>query len=253
MIAISDPGELEMAWAHQYERLSQRFCRILPIQGLIVEIGCGKGQLTIPLVEMAPRLQVIGVDRFMGPYSKSHTELLSALAGRGKKVGIRVVVSDYNAWLETQPDSKYDAVISSEFLPELDSKSMTDFFADCNRVIKPDGRTIHSFLSPEPRNQRQRRLIEADSEPRWTKTPPEEWFSPTPRQVLEALKGAGFKECRMVKLRSGLVIRSLAARRMLRDWDIRQSYWKLHRTALESEGLEIPDWLIVGARKVSQS
>jgi cyclopropane fatty-acyl-phospholipid synthase-like methyltransferase len=217
--------------------------------GVLVEIGCGQGQLTIPLAEKVPHLQIIGVDKFKGPYSRSQTELLSALAGRGKKIGVKVVVSDYHSWLASQPDSKYDAIISSEFLPEIDSKSMREFFVDCHRVLKPGGRTIHSFLSPEPQNAMQRRLIEADSDPRWTKTPPAEWFSPTPKLVLRYLRLAGFKKLRMIRMRSGLVIRSTAARKLLKDWDVRESYWRSNKGALEREGLEIPDWIIMGASK----
>jgi len=247
---ISDPRELGAAWSGQYGRLAELFSRMLPKQrGVLVEIGCGKGQLTIPLAERLPRCQIIGVDRFRGSYSQAQIELLSNLASQGKNLGIKVIVSDYQAWLSNQKNSKYDAIISSEFFPEIDSKSMRGFFVESYRVLKAGGTTIHSFLSPKPRNARQRRLIEADSDPRWTKTPPAEWFSPPPRRVLEYLKLAGFKRSRHVRLRSGLVIRSTAAREVLRDWDVRQSYWKSHREVLEKDGLEIPDWLIVGAAK----
>jgi cyclopropane fatty-acyl-phospholipid synthase-like methyltransferase len=249
MNPVSDPEELETAWIQQYARLAERFSRMLPGVGVLVEIGCGKGQLTIPLADRISRLEIVGVDRFKGPYSGNHTELLSALASRGRKIGIRVVVSDYHRWLASQRDSKYDAIISSEFLPEIDSKRTREFFAECYRVLKPCGRTVHSFLSPESRNARQTRLIEADSNPRWTKTPPEEWFSPTPKLVLEYLKSAEFKKPRIVRVRSGLVIRSKAAEELLKDWDIRESYWKSHRGVLEREGLEIPDWLIICADK----
>jgi cyclopropane fatty-acyl-phospholipid synthase-like methyltransferase len=249
MISVSDPEALETAWSQQYAGLAEHFSRILPRIGVLVEIGCGKGQLTIPLASRVSRLQIVGVDRFKGPYSGNHTELLSALARRGRKIGIKVVVSDYHSWMASQPGSKYDAIISSEFLPEIDSKRTREFFAESYRVLKPGGRTVHSFLSPEPRNARQRRLIEADSDPRWTKTPPEEWFSPTPKLVLEYLKLGGFKKPRMARVRSGLVIRSKAAKELLKDWDVRQSYWKSHREALEKEGLEIPDWLIIRADK----
>ena len=249
---ISEPRELGAAWSGQYARLAELFSRVLPKKrGVLVEIGCGKGQLTIPLAERLPRCQIIGLDRFRGSYSQVQTELLSNLASLGKNLAIKVIVSDYKAWLSNQQNSKYDAIISSEFLPEIDSKSMRSFFLESYRVLKVGGTTIHSFLSPKPRNARQRLLIEADSDPRWTKTPPTEWFSPPPRQVLECLKLAGFKRPRNIRLRSGLVISSSAARKLLKDWDVRQSYWKSHREALEKVGLEIPDWLIVGAAKIS--
>jgi len=251
MKSISDPEDLEFAWDQQYARLAERFSRMLSKQrGVLVEIGCGKGQLTIPLAEKLPRCQIIGVDRFRGTYSQAQTELLSNLASLGKNLAIKVIVSDYQAWLSNQQNSKYDAIISSEFLPEIDPKSMRSFLVESYRVLKSGGTTIHSFLSSKPRNARQRRLIEADSDPRWTKTPPVEWFSPPPSLVLDYLRLAGFKRPRRVRLRSGLVIRSNAARELLKDWDIRKSYWKSHRGTLEREGLEVPDWLIMSANKI---
>ena len=188
----------------------------------MAEIGCGKGQLTIPLAKRIPRGRIIAVDSFKGPYSNSNKALLLLLAGRRKEIGIKIVDSDYRTWLEGQPDSSYDGVISSEFLPEIDAKSMRNFFVDCYRMLKPTGKTVHSFLSPKPHNASQRRLIEADSDPRWTKTPPAEWFSPTQRRVVEYLKLAGFEKPRVEQLKSSLVIRSNAARQLLRDWNIRR-------------------------------
>src|SRR5205809_7487377 len=220
-------------------------------RGVLVEIGCGKGQLTIPLAERLPRCQIIGLDRFRGSYSQVQTELLSNLASLGKNLAIKVIVSDYQAWLSNQQNSKYDAIVSSEFLPEIDSKSMRGFFAESYRVLRAGGTTIHSFLSPKPRNARQRRIIEADSDPRWTKTPPTEWFSPPPRLVLEYLRLAGFKRPRRVRMRSGLVIRSTAARQPRKDCDIRQTNRTAHRGTPEKEGLEIPDWLVISACKIS--
>ena len=216
----------------------------------MVEIGCGRGQLTIPLAEKVPRLQIIGVDLFKGVYSRSRVELLSALRSHERRIGIKVVVGDYHAWLESQPESKYDAIISSEFLPEIDDRRMRDLFVDSYRVLKASGKTVHSFLSPRPRNARQRRLIEADSDPRWTKTPPIEWFSPAPNLVREYLKHAGFDRIRFVRLTSRLVIKSNASKQMLKDWGIRQTYWTRNRVALENEGLELPDWLIIKGTKI---
>src|SRR5207247_2475778 len=209
MKSISDPEDLEFAWDQQYARLAERFSRMLPKKrGVLVEIGCRKGQVTIPLAERLPRYQIIGLDRFSAPYSQAQTELLSNLASLGKNLAIKVIVSDYQAWLSNQQNSKYDAIISSEFLPEIDSKSMRPLFVESYRVLKVGGTTIHSFLCPKPRNARQRRLIEADSDPRWTKTPPAEWFSPPPRRDLEYLKLAGFKRPRSMRVRRGVVISS---------------------------------------------
>ncbi len=251
-MAISDPKGLAHAWTQQYARIAREIGAILPPEGgLLVEIGSGRGQLTIPLAKRATRYRIIALDRFAGPYSGNKTQLVSAISGSRMKSRVRAVVGDYIAWLKSQPDAKYDAIISSEFLPEIDPRGMRVFFAECFRVLKIGGVTIHSFLSPQARNMRQKRLIEADSGPRWTKTPPLEWFSPSRKLVLDYLKLAGFVRTRPVRLKSGLVIRSDAARELLKDWEVRQTYWRLHREVLETEGLEIPDWLIIGGVKGS--
>jgi SAM-dependent methyltransferase len=248
---ISDPDKLEEAWRQQYSRLAKQFAvKLSKKKGVLVEIGCGEGQLTIPLAKELPRLQMIGVDKFGGPYSGNKKVLDSNLVGLSRKSRIKIAVIDYRSWLSSQPTAKFDAIISSEFLPEIDSKGMKRFFGECYRILRGGGVTIHSFLSSQPRNVRQRRLLEADSDPKWTRTPPVEWFSPPDRLVIEYLKLAGFHRVLHVGSRSGLVICSEAARELLKDWDVRRSYWASHRKELEKEGLEIPDWIIVQGTKL---
>jgi SAM-dependent methyltransferase len=230
--------------------VAKNFARIVPKKaGVLVEVGSGEGQLTVPFANLVPQYKIIALDRFKGAYSGNQAGLLSAIARNRLKTRVKVVVSDYNAWLTAQPDSTYAGVISSEFLPEITSRRMERFFAECHRVTKPGGFTVHSFLSAESGNARQKRLIEADSNPKWTKTPPLEWFSPSQEIVLDCLRSAGFRRLQQVRLKSGLVIRSKAAKQLLKDWDIRPSYWKLHSETLERHGLEIPDWIIVGGIK----
>ncbi len=51
--------------------------------------------------------------------------------------------------------------------------------------------------------------------------------------VLDYLRSAGFRRLQQVRLKSGLVILSKAAKQLLKDWDIKPSYWKLHSETLE--------------------
>ncbi len=105
--------------------------------GVLVEVGSGEGQLTVPFADLVPRYKIIALDRFKGAYSGNEAGLLSTIVRNGLNARISVVVSDYNAWLTCQRGSKYDGVISSEFLPEITSKRMEHFFAQCHRVTKP--------------------------------------------------------------------------------------------------------------------
>jgi hypothetical protein len=99
------------------------------------------------------------------------------------------------------------------------------------------------------RNRRQKLLIEADGNPKWTRTPPKQWFSPNPDLVLSELRRVGFRNLHVEKMQSNLIIRSDAARSLLHSWDVRTTFWKTHKVELASEGLEVPDWLIISGFK----
>jgi spermidine synthase len=166
---------------------------------------------------------------------------------------VSVVACDYVDWLTDQPDSKYSVLISSEFLPEIDSNSMRKFFDQCYRVLRPSGVTIHSFLSPHARNDRQRLLVEADTDPRYAEFPPQEWFSPSPKFAVSSLKKSGFRKIETEYLRSNLVIKSKAAYSVLKNWDVKDSFFRTYGRRLESEGFEIPDWVLVAGYKMASA
>jgi predicted SAM-dependent methyltransferase len=189
------------------------------------------------------------VDTFTGAYTGTLRQLNKALLRARLKNRVKVYRADYLAWFWDQYSDSYAGVISSEFLPEIDSYELSMFLPECYRVLRPGGLTVHSFLSPMARNRRQRLMIEADSNPKWTKTPPKEWFSPKPTVVLSELREVGFRDLHIEKIESNLVIKSDAVRNFLHSWDVRDSFWEKHTEELASEGLEIPDWAIVSGRK----
>ncbi len=246
---ISHPECLESAWLEQYQRLAKRFaCLLRSNLGDLVEIGCGRGQLTIPLSKLVASHCITIVDRFTGPYSKNYM-LLKSMLTREKLRKVSVIVSDYASWLSGQQSNRYDALISNEFLCEIDSAEMRSFLSECYRVLRPKGITIHGFLSPQARNFRQRLSIEADSGPRWTKFPPKEWFSPKPKSVADQLRRIGFRRVRTLEIRSNLRIKASAAQELLRSWGVKETFWKLHEEQLKREGLEIPDWIVIAGLK----
>jgi len=115
--------------------------------------------------------------------------------------------------------------------------------------VRPGCLTTHSFLSPIARNRRQKLVIDADSNPKWTKTPPKEWFSPKPAFVVSELKRAGFQNLHTQKMESNLIIKGDAVMSFLHSWAVRKAFWRSYRSELASEGLEVPDWIIVSGRK----
>lgn len=251
---LIDPSEIEVAWSKQYDRLGRIFANVIGKKSKrIAEVGCGDGQLTIPLAKHAASAQFVLVDRFAdtrtGSYSKNYKALVSNLKKAKLKARARIVVSDYLKWITTQTDETYDAVISSEFLPEIDSADVRRFVRECYRILKPRGVTAHSFLSPIPRNIRQRLLITADSNPVWTRTPPKEWFSPRPELVINELRDSGLQRIRKTMIRSHLIMKADAAESSLKSWEVKASFYETHKKQLNKSGFEIPDWIIISGVK----
>jgi cyclopropane fatty-acyl-phospholipid synthase-like methyltransferase len=216
----------------------------------IVEIGCGRGQLTVPLAERARNLRFVLVDRFVGTnYHTNYKALLCNLRKARLSKRAQVVVSDYMKWLTTQNNETYQAVLSSEFIPEIDSDETRRFIEECYRVLKPRGVTIHSFLSAVPRNFRQKLLITADSNPRWTRTHPKEWFSPRPEFVIKQLEKSGFRRIRKTTLRANLTMKGDAAKSWLKNAEVKPSFYVTYKKVLVESGLDVPDWVIVSGVK----
>jgi ubiquinone/menaquinone biosynthesis C-methylase UbiE len=246
--------EVEAGWNSQYDRLAVRFAKSLRNRRRkIAEVGCGSGRLTVPLMKMLTNAHFVLVDRFAdtktGSYSKSHKMLRTNLEKAKLVRRVHVVVSDYRKWIHTQQDGAYDGVISCEFLPEVTMHGMCRFIRECHRVLKPGGVTVHCFWSPTPRNSGQRLVIAADSDATWTRTPPNEWFSPKPVYVTSQLRKAKFTHVSRVTIMSHLVLRGEAAKGELKRWEVRPSFYEKYKKSLDKCGLEFPDWIIISAEK----
>jgi len=248
---LTDPRELTPAWSRQYERAARVFSDMLGKKsGRIAEIGCGNGQLTIPLAKRAPHVHFTLVDRFVGTnYYTNYRVLVGKLQKEKLRRRAVIVVSDYMKWLSKQDDNTFDAVISSEFIPEIDSGETHQFIQECYRITKAEGATVHSFLSPLPRNHRQELLITADSNPLWTHTPPKEWFSPPRELVLREMRKSRFQRIQQTTFRSRLIMKADAAKNWLKTGEMKASFYKKHKTELDEGGLEVPDWVIVSGVK----
>ena len=247
MRVIRDLLDIDRAWTTEYARLARAIKAVLPLKvGALVEVGCGSGQLTIPLARLVPEAQIDVIDRFEGPYSSDRSELLERLKSSGLVDRVRVLTGDATNFLRRLPSGSLDAVVSSEFLSELTTTGLSSFFTACRQALKEGGVTVHTFLSPDPQNDGQRLTIEADSDPRWTSHPPPQWFSP-PRAVAQtALENADFGEVSVEIRRSRFRFTGPAARAQLRGWGVQDDFYRSREGALRAHGLELPDWIILG-------
>jgi ubiquinone/menaquinone biosynthesis C-methylase UbiE len=247
---LSEHDRGERAWQAQRRRLARRLVRHLPRGGTrAVDLGGGRGQITIPLAQLAPSYHFLVVDRFAGPYAKHRQRLRSSAAANGVSRRIASVRSDALAWLRAQPSQCFDAILSSEFLPQLTSTQTREVLVECHRCLRPTGVTAHLFLSPTARNRRQAMFIEAESDPRWTRRPPPEWFSPPPGLVKRQMRAAGLRSLAVERLPSRLAVRGDAARHLLSHLAVKRAFLEAHGAAIDTRGLEVPDWVIVSGTK----
>jgi SAM-dependent methyltransferase len=246
MVLLSCSDQLSSAWADVHRRLVRRIVAALPTGvGSLLEVGCGRGQITVPLAQSLPATTITALDRFRGAYAHDRPTLRAGLVQAGAERHVRVVRADALRWIAAHPAGRFQVVLSNEFLPELDSSRMRAFFGLCYRVLAPGGVTVHTYLSPDPRNLRQELVIEADSDPRWTRHPPREWFSPPADLAVRELRVAGFRRARVEPAGRGFAARGEAARALLRRWGVRASFVRTYAGRLRSVGLELPDWVAV--------
>ncbi len=250
MQTVRDPSALAHAWELEYARLARAVASVLPPEtSTLVEVGCGDGQLTIPLARLVPSVQMDVIDRFAGPYASNRASLLERLKSARLTDRVRVLSGDATNTLRQLPSGSLDAVVSSEFLCELSTPSLLPFLKSCRRVLKAGGLTVHSFLSPVPRNEGQALTIEADSDPRWTTHPPTKWFSPPPEVARKFLIEAGFVGAGVEVKRSRLRFLGVAAQAQLKDWRVRETFYRDQETVLRARGLELPDWIVVSGTR----
>jgi SAM-dependent methyltransferase len=250
MVLVTRSQGLDAAWTGVHARLVRRIVRsIPPAIKTILEVGSGRGQVTVPLADALPDVAITAVDQFQGPYSRDRAKLLAGLKRTGAAHRVRIITANALPWISRQRAGRFDVVLSSEFLPDIDSDLMRRFFRGCHRVLRPGGTTVHLFLSPDPSGPRQQLVVEADSDPRWTTHSPREWFSPPPALVVRALAAAGFGRLRTRYYPGGLVVRGEAARSLLRKWGVRPVFVKSYADRLSKEGLELPDWVVTWGTK----
>ena len=83
---------------------------------MILEAGCGKGQLTIPLISKLPRnVRMIAIDSSAGPYAGWLKELAKKLRTDGFEKQVLLIRSDARR-IRGDEDESVDVVVSNELL-----------------------------------------------------------------------------------------------------------------------------------------
>src|SRR3989442_12182323 len=103
-------------WSKYYDKLADHFLTRIRVKPstVILEAGCGKGQLTIPLFQKLPKsVKLIAVDSSIGPYLGWLDELESKIHGSGLERRAHLLRSDVRT-IKGVSDSSGNLVVSTE-------------------------------------------------------------------------------------------------------------------------------------------
>lgn len=127
------PENDEMGWALVSALPARPYRRIL-------DMGCGIGQKTLPLVEAFPEAEVVGIDLSAPMLMYAHK--------RAEARGKRVIFMQQNAERTSFPEASFDLVCSTLLLHELPESAIRQVIAESYRLLKPGGICAHLDLPP---------------------------------------------------------------------------------------------------------
>jgi ubiquinone/menaquinone biosynthesis C-methylase UbiE len=238
-IDASSPSDLSKAWTRYYDRLAAQFVEQVGRRRfkLILEAGCGKGQLTIPLLRRLPtNVKMIAIDSSKGPYEGWLKELSQEIQTAGLEKQVQLINSDARRITRVK-DSSVDIVISNELLCDLpfDSqleKALREFY----RILRPGGSMIHGEWSSSPAAEPQAFLVK-------------HWPSWTPDQLFSIMSKNGFHDFQVTYFGTTIHFGYENAKEELRTWGATQTFLKRHDKMLKREGIELPYEHIVQCEK----
>lgn len=233
------PRDLAAARSKYYDRLAEHF--VLQIGSsrvrTILEAGCGRGQLTIPLLGKLPTsARMIAVDSSKGPYAGWLNELETKLHRRGLAPRVRVLNSDVRQLKDVDTES-VDGVVSNELLCDLPRKAqLQKALREFYRVLRPGGIMVHGEWSSCPTAEPEGLLIK-------------HWPSWTPDQLFVLMREAGFRSFRVTYFDTTIHLGYENAVEELRTWGWTERLLKEQVRLLKKQGIEIPFEHLISCKK----
>lgn len=227
-----------------YERLAHFLVENLCLEevSVILEAGCGSGQLTIPflrkMMEVKKSFRLIALDLSAQPYKGDlsalweKTEknrfgcLVSPVRGDARKIGLQ--------------NESVDLIVSNELLCDLDKKGLESALREFHRILKPGRQMVHGELVPVPESEAQKLLIEADAYSLETSLPKPAWFSPFSDEVASLMHKTGFENMTVKYFETNVKMDSSRAIEKLKSWNIDPVFIQRRSQDIEKHGLELP-------------
>ncbi|MGD2247264.1 MAG: class I SAM-dependent methyltransferase [Candidatus Methanofastidiosia archaeon] len=205
---------------------------------IILEIGCGGGNLTGPLYDLLDSSVYIGVDLYSGVYVGSLSDM--------KKRKVHIMRGDVTQ-LGMSTES-IECVFGNELLCELTREDTLSSIKEVFRVLKKGGMFVHGVLSPYPANKAQEMVILADSyseDPLYTK----EWFSPPADELAGMFYETGFFNIGILYFTETITFLGESAVNHVKSWHTNPEFFEKYEKDLLKYGLEYPMTQVIYGRK----
>ncbi len=241
IIRANTLGGVSRAYRRYYSLLADTFVELLGSANprVVLEAGCGRGQLTFPLLEKLPKnSKMIAVDSSEGPYA-GWLEQLETKVSRGTLARrVRIVRTEVGR-MDGLDDHSVDAIVSNELICDLTEtrdlkRALSEFF----RILRPGGLMVHGEWSSWPENGSQSFMIE-------------HWPSWTPDQLFSLFRREGFHDCHVSYFDTSIQFGYRPAREELRNWGASENLLRRYDTLLKRHGVRLPFEHLVRCRKDS--
>lgn len=236
------PTDLAAARHKYYDRLADHFVREIGSKRIrtILEAGCGRGQLTIPLLGKLPTsTRIIAVDSSRGPYTGWLNELATTLHRRRLGQRVRVLDSD-TRHIRDVDNGSVDVVVSNELLCDLPRKAqLQNALKEFHRVLRPLGIMVHGEWSSYPTAGPGGLLIK-------------HWPSWTPDQLFILMRNVGFHSFRVTYFDTTIHLGYANAVEELRTWGWTERMLKDQEGLLKKHGIELPFEHLIRCEKQQQ-
>ncbi len=233
------PADIARAYSLYYSRMAEHFSRLIKPSrpSLVLEAGCGRGQLTIPLLKKLPgQTRLIGVDSSTGPYNGWLDELEQRVRQLGLGGQVHLLQTDARKMSRIRPE-KVDAVISNELLCDLPQETQLEkALKEFHRVLRPGGLMVHGEWSSFPEDKAQPFMIK-------------HWPTWNPDQLFLLMSRAGFRDFQTTYFDTTIRFDYRAAVEELRNWGSSADTIKQNDRKLRSHGMQLPFEHIVHCRK----
>lgn len=218
------------AWSKYYDMLADHFLTRIRVKPstVILEAGCGKGQLTFPLLKRLPKsVKLIAVDSSTGPYLGWLDELASKIHSSKLERRVHLLRSDVRR-IKAVEDGSVDVVLSNELLCDLPRRDqLTRALNEFYRVLRPGGSMIHGEWSSSPVDRGQG--FKVKHTPAWN-----------PDQLFNLTKQAGFHNFRVSYFDATVDFAYDTAIEELRTWGVTEPFFKHYERSLKRYGIQLP-------------